>query len=107
MNSINRTEMFLSAVNLTKSSISESLSPLTTTTFNFTDRRPGMRRAASSERRTAPWPGRRVIISNLKGSKVSRLIWISIGHYLYKIRVTSNSNVLGHFQHKGLVDDEE
>lgn len=72
MNSMNRTESALSLVISTKSSTSWSFNPLMTTTLSFTDCRAD-ESAESRERRTASWPSRRVIISNLNGSMVSKL----------------------------------
>lgn len=73
MNSINRTDSTCPFVISMKSSTSESLRPLTTTTFSFTETSAGDARAASKAFRTASWPLRRVMNSNLNGSKVSRL----------------------------------
>ena len=73
MNSINLTEMGLSLVKSTKSNTSLSLRPFTTTTFSFTLESFEEPRAESRVRRTRSWPWRRVINSNLKGSRVSKL----------------------------------
>ena len=72
MNSMKRTERDLSLVISTKSNISESFNPLITTTFNLTDCSDDDR-ATSKAFKTASWPLRRVMSSNLKGSNVSRL----------------------------------
>lgn len=89
MNSINRIESGKSSVMRTKSKISMSFKSRIITTFNFTDCRRGDLRAISSERMTASCPDRRVIISNLKGSRVSRLAtlspddWSDLNHATY------------------------
>lgn len=84
MNSIKRTESALSFVISTKSNTSDSLRPLITTTLSFTELK-GDDSAVSKERRTASWPIRRVIISNLKGSRVSKLVRSTINQHKHQI----------------------
>lgn len=84
INSIKRTENALSFVISMKSNTSDSLRPLITTTLSFTELKDDDS-AVSKERRTASWPIRRVIISNLKGSRVSKLVRSTINQHKHQI----------------------
>ena len=72
MNSINRTEIGKSFVISTKSRTSVSFRFLIITTLTLIEDK-GSLKAVSRDLRTASWPLRRVMSSNLNGSKVSRL----------------------------------
>ena len=72
MNSMNRTEIGASFIMSTKSRTSESFKPLMTTTLILTEVREDDK-ATCKVFRTASCPLRRVMSSNLKGSKVSKL----------------------------------